>query len=121
MRKTNIISLMAACILLSSGLLHAEPSSNTPNDKEELCKAASYFASVTFEGYQNGEKKKDYLEIVDEMTDIPSSKKDYFKKLVNEVFSKPLYSSKEEKSDAVQKINKDIYADCMKKESSAPK
>lgn len=121
MRKTNIISLMAACILLSSGLLHAEQESDVQTENEELCKAASYIASIAFQGHQRGEKKKEFLDGVDELTDIPNAKKGYLKKLVEDAFNKPIYSSKEEQDEVVQKFNKDKYDDCMKKESSTTK
>lgn len=109
-------TLIATWILFSSGLLYAEPESYVQIKSEELCQSASYFASLAFEGRQHGEKKTEFLEMLDEVKDVPSAKKGYFKGLLNDAYSKPIYSSDEEIKSERLKFNDDTYKDCMKQE-----
>lgn len=111
--------LVATLLLIVSGLSHADQSRSVSDDDKELCEAASYFAGLAFEGRQKGEDKKGYLEVIndDDDRDIPRSKRGYFKKLLNEAYNKPIYSSEEEMKSLLMKFHDDTYRDCMKKAS----
>lgn len=114
-------ALITILILICSSLSHSETASYVLYNKEGLCDAASYYASLAFEGHQKGEEKKEYLEMIDESKEIPSAKKNYFKRLLNDAYRKPIYSSEEAMKSARLKFNDNTYKNCMKPDSSASK